>query len=304
MTDTSSADETWPSVELIVLNWESYEDTAECLDSLDALDYPNVRVVVVDNGSTDGSGERLAEEFPEYEFIFNEENLGFAAGNNVGIRRAMERDADYVLLLNNDTVVTEGFLRPLVETAESGDRVAAVGGVNRYYHSDGIHNAGVRFPLALGGKTMLWDRPRGEEPYESDYVPSCLVLLSAEFIEQHDVLCEDYFIGMEDTDLAWQARQNGWKVLVDPRSVIYHKTGMTSSKSHFVVYHTLRNRFRFASNRLSSRQRVLFLASLGIQLLGTVLLWAVRNHGDKIRAAKLALKDHVFDRQLRSYSQL
>jgi GT2 family glycosyltransferase len=304
MTRTSeSPRDEWPSVEIIILNWESYENTAECLESLESLEYPDARVTVVDNGSTDESGERLATEFEWCEFVFNETNLGFAGGNNVGIERARERGVDYVLLLNNDTVVTDGFLRPLVETAEERDRVAAVGGVNRYYHTNGIHNAGVRFPLALGGKTMLWNTPKGDDPYQTDYVPSCLVLLSSEFIERHDVLCDDYFVGMEDVDLAWQARTNGWKVLINPESVIYHKTGMTSSSSPFVVYQTVRNRLQFAANRLSVPERLVFTTSHLLQLFGELLLWTLKGDDDRFRAAKLALLDHVSSRKLRSYSQ-
>ncbi|MFC7026579.1 glycosyltransferase family 2 protein [Halomicroarcula sp. GCM10025710] len=196
---------------MIILNWESYDDTAECLASLESIDYPNANVIVVDNGSTDGSGDRLANEFPWCEFIFNDRNLGFAAGNNVGIERALERDTDYVLLLNNDTVVTEDFLTPLVKTAERNERVAAVGGVNLYATSGEVHNAGVRFPLALGGRTILREVPKREHVYETDYIPSCLLLLSPTFIREHDVLNEDYFIGMEDIDLAWQLGSMGGK---------------------------------------------------------------------------------------------
>ena len=108
-----------PKVSIITLTWNSYEVTRDCLLTLKKLDYPNFEIVVVDNGSTDGSQQQLAREFPDVRRICNATNLGFAGGNNVGIRDALARDADYLLLLNNDTIVSPSFLRELIRVGES-----------------------------------------------------------------------------------------------------------------------------------------------------------------------------------------
>src|SRR3990170_2313546 len=107
-----------PRVFIIILNWNGYADTAECVRSLYRITYPSFVIVVVDNGSIDGSVARLKDEFRDVVCMENKENLGFAGGNNEGIRYALEHGADYVLLLNNDTVVEAGFLDVLVRAAE------------------------------------------------------------------------------------------------------------------------------------------------------------------------------------------
>src|SRR4051812_28779275 len=112
-----------PQIAAVVLNWNNYQDSRDCLLSLQQATYPRLRVVLVDNGSSDGSGEQLAAEFPGADFMSNTTNLGFARGCNVGTRHALAHGADYVLLLNNDTVVTAGFLEPAVATAEADPRV-------------------------------------------------------------------------------------------------------------------------------------------------------------------------------------
>ena len=102
-----------PKVAIVVLNWNGKRDTVECLASLNEIDYSNYEILLVDNGSTDGSQKYFRAQYPEIELIENEMNLGFAEGNNVGIRHAMNGRADYVLLLNNDTFVHPKFLSEL-----------------------------------------------------------------------------------------------------------------------------------------------------------------------------------------------
>ena len=115
-----------PLVYVIVLNWNAEAVTAECLESLVGLAYPNYRVVLVDNGSSDHSGAVLARRFPDVCLLQMERNLGYTGGNNVGIRKALAAGADYVFLLNNDTTVAPDLLDQLVDIAESDTSIAAV----------------------------------------------------------------------------------------------------------------------------------------------------------------------------------
>ena len=125
----------YSKVTIILLNWNGKEDTIECLESLKHITYPNYEILLVDNGSTDGSVECFRERYPGMEIIENGENLGFAEGNNVGIRRAMDEGADYVLLLNNDTVVDPEFLGELVKVGESDPKIGIVGPKICYYNN-------------------------------------------------------------------------------------------------------------------------------------------------------------------------
>src|SRR5258708_32678625 len=135
-----------PKVSIVILNWNSYEVTRDCFLSLRKLASTNFEVVLVDNGSIDSSAEKLAQEFPETRVIKNDRNLGFTGGNNIGMRDALRRGTDYLLLLNNDTIVAPNFLRELVQTAE---RDVTIGMLNpkiyffepadRIWYAGGIH---------------------------------------------------------------------------------------------------------------------------------------------------------------------
>ena len=107
-----------PSISIVVLNWNGRDDTLACLESVERISYPNFRVIVVDNGSADNSVAAIRAAFPKVELIETHANLGFSGGNNVGIKRALEHGADYVLLLNNDTVVDPGLLDAFAATAK------------------------------------------------------------------------------------------------------------------------------------------------------------------------------------------
>lgn len=108
-----------PKVSIVILNWNGVKDTLECLESCFKIDYPNFEVIVVDNASLDGSLEKIKEKFPQVTLLQNSQNLGYAEGNNVGMRYAVTRGADYFWLLNNDTTVEVGALKMLVEVMES-----------------------------------------------------------------------------------------------------------------------------------------------------------------------------------------
>ena len=115
-----------PSVGIILLNWNDYKHTSACLDSLEKLDYENYKSIVVDNNSRDDSLLQLIQTYPNVHFIQNNQNLGFTGGNNVGIRYALKKQFEHILLLNNDTIVEPDFLRILVNKLESDPKIGAV----------------------------------------------------------------------------------------------------------------------------------------------------------------------------------
>jgi len=304
---TTTNREPHPSVAIIILTWENYEEASACLDSIESITYPNYRVIVVDNGSKDGSVETLQDEYDQYEFVLNEVNEGFAKGNNAGITYALETGADYVLLLNDDTVVTENFLEPLVETMESHNKVAAVGGVNIHADTYEIHNAGYRFYVALAGGGVMYREPQEDSAYPVDYVQSCLVLLNPEFLSEIGLLNENYFLGMEDVDLAWKAHERGWKVLTEPRSEIYHHVGETAGKlrlSGFSSYHKIRNKLQFASENLTRGQQVIMYVSLTVETALLLILWALLGNRENIRATIRGVRDYFNGAEFRDYDEI
>lgn len=304
-TTSASVDvESPPSVAIVVLTWENYEEAAACLDSLQSLTYPNYRIIVVDNGSEDGSAEWLQEEYDWCEFVLNDENEGFAKGNNAGIRYALDTGTDYVLLLNDDTIVFDDFVEPLVEVMQQHDRVAAVGGVNLFADSGEIHNAGYRFHPWAAAKGRLYRTPKSTEPYQVDYVQSCLVLLNPEFLEEVGLLNEDYFLGMEDVDLGWKAKERGWQVLTAPESKIYHHVGETAGRSPFSAYHKTRNKLQFATENLSLIKRIPLYLSVTVEALWLFTHWAKDRETRKMRATLLGAYDHLRNAGFRDYDEL
>lgn len=293
----------WPAVHVVVLTWENYAEVSDCLASIERISYPNFDVVVVDNGSQDGSLERLEREFEWCEFVRNGTNLGVTRGNNAGIEHAIDGGAEYVLLLNDDTIVTEGFLTSLVLTAERNPDAAVVGGVNYHASTGEIHNAGSRFSTLLGGQSFLIDEPTHDEPYPVDYVPTCLALLDAEFVAEHEVLSEAYFLGMEDVDLAVQARTAGREVLVTPDSRIFHRLGSTSSASPFAVYHRTRNKFEFANRHLEGSERRVFLVMAALWTAANCLRWLLRGDRRTVGAVIKATADARVGREFRPYEE-
>lgn len=227
-----------PLVYIVVLNWNGWRDTAACLDSLQALDYPNVRTVVVDNGSSDGSEAQLRDAYPEVTVLQSGANLGFAGGSNVGLRYALAREADYVWVLNNDTYVAPNTLNALVARALQTPKVGAVGSVLYNAHSDpDAPNqlqtwGGGRFNLVTGIARHV-TRPSCEAAL--DYLVAASVLLRCEALEQVGLFDDGYFMYWEDTDLSVRLRQHGWKLAVAAGATVWHKEAASSGKRSLVL---------------------------------------------------------------------
>jgi GT2 family glycosyltransferase len=298
-----------PKVGVVILNWNNYSDTASCLNSLDEITYENAFVVVVDNGSEDGSGERLANEFDWCEFGFNEENLGFSGGCNVGIEYALEQGADYVLLLNNDIEVSPDFLGPLVNTAERHKRVAAVGGVIYDGHSDDVWDAGGEM-RPLIANVSRYKEVKSNEEYRTEFVTCAQALLSKEFLQEH-LLDEEYFFGVEEIDLSWRANKDGWKLFTNPNSEVYHDVGSSTEEmfhgkrlfSSFQKYHNTRGRLYFASKNLNPLYALSYYAT-ALTMFPMFYLWLGVRYGrwDIIYAHFLSIYDYLTNRSIKKVS--
>ena len=237
-----------PLIHIIVLNWNGYNDTVECLESLQKVNYPDYKIILIDNGSRDGSVQKLKERFGKDEkikIIANEENLGFAGGNNVGIEYAMEKGADAVLLINNDTIVDENFLVELVKAAGENKR-AGVLGSQIYSESDPkrIWSAGWNVNRLLTKGVHIGydeiDERQYDEIKKCDYLTGCCLLVKKEVVKKIGVLADDYFLYYEDTDYCLRARKAGYDCLYVPASKIWHKISRSSKpgSSSYIYYHT------------------------------------------------------------------
>jgi GT2 family glycosyltransferase len=231
---------------IIILNWNGKKDTIECLESLKMVEYPNYEIILVDNGSTDGSVESLRKLYPDMEIIENLNNLGFAAGNNVGIRKAIEKGADYVLLLNNDTTVNKDFLNNLITVAKNDDMIGIAGPIIRYYsepENSWFEKGKINwFSFNIATHTKITD---DKEVVSTDFMTGCAFLIKKATIEKVGFLTDEYFFYFEDVDYSLRAKNAGFKIVVTPLSKIYHKVSATASKKFKPesLYYANRNRF-------------------------------------------------------------
>jgi GT2 family glycosyltransferase len=221
-----------PKVITVTVNWNRRDDTLACLGTLAALSYPNVQVIVVDNGSTDGSAAAIGEQFPRVEQIINPTNLGFAGGFNAGLRRALALGADYVFILNNDTLAPAGLLEPLVQAAGAPE-VGVTAPVIVYAADPArVWSAGAgRSALTLELTGNHGRRARLDTITAREFVSGCAMLIKRSVLEQVGVLDERFFMYYEDSDYCLRVRRAGFRLLVVPAACLAHKVSLSSNGS-------------------------------------------------------------------------
>lgn len=245
---------TEPKVAIITVNWNGWQDTIECLESLEKLDYANFSVIICDNGSQDDSVEQLKKWLEEHKkiavaLVENKENLGFAGGNNVGIKKALEDGYDYVWLLNNDTVVDKYALKKLSEYADKNPKTIC--GSKLMYYDDRTKTQ------ALGNKLNRYFGTTSFIVYEQDVRNIDFVVGASMFIPQQvfkdvGLLAEEYFLYYEEADL-WQRCLEKYSFACVLTSIVYHKEGAAigakniqkTKKSLMGDFYSIRNRILF-----------------------------------------------------------
>jgi GT2 family glycosyltransferase len=326
-----------PRVYVVLLNWNGWEDTIECLESVFRLSYPLFTVIVCDNASSDGSMEKIegwakgfiaascdspdlarltVPSIPKpigFDHIFSSAeaatslpsgsrllliqtgaNLGFAGGNNVGIRYALARgDCDYVWLLNNDTVVEPDSLSAMVQMAEADPKLGICGSQLRSYASPhGIQTMGGRRYARWSGRTRPLQElttPRvSTTPGAPDYVEGASMLVSRGCLETVGLLEESYFLYYEELDLAARVRPS-FQLGYSPESVVYHKEGASigsahvrSNRSALSDFYQARNRIVF-SRRYHSRFLLSVLTATGLSALHRLMIGRPQNTGAILR---------------------
>lgn len=232
-----------PRLAAVVLSWNGREETLVCLRSLAGVSYEPFDVVVVDNDSADGSADAVAAEFPDVELVRSERNLGYAGGMNLGAERALARGADYVLLLNNDTVVDADAPGALVAEAERRPGAAALCPVVYFAEPpDLVWYAGARLDPRRGyqGK-HLRDVPLAVR--ETERVCGAALLLPSRAIAELGLFDEELFAYAEDADWSLRAREAGRELLVVPAARVWHHVSSATGGegSAGALYYSVRN---------------------------------------------------------------
>ncbi len=237
-----------PLVSVIVINWNGRDYLMECLESLRRQTFFDCEIIVVDNGSTDGSVEILRSHFPECVIIPNTSNFGFAKGNNQGIKRAKGK---YIALLNNDAQTESRWLEELVKVAEEDHRIGMLASKIYLHGTDKvIDNVGhllYRDGLNRGRGRLEVDHGQFDQKEEVLFPSGCAALYRREMLEQIGLFDEDFFAYGDDTDLGLKGRMAGWKCLYVPGAVVYHRYSQSSGPySPLKAFYVERNRIWIA----------------------------------------------------------
>jgi hypothetical protein len=227
--DANSDCKTLPMIVCVVVNWNGWQDTVECLTSLRQQDYDGLQVIVVDNGSTNDSSRMIREAHPWVTVIETGRNLGFPGGCNVGTRLALERGADYVWLLNNDTIAPADTVRKLLQTAQKNPRAGAIGAVLYYMHDP------TRVQAWGGGKVNLWTGfvshfSKAAIFKKNTFLTGASMLLPRRICEEVGIFYEGYFMYCDDSDLCLRLHRSGYELVVCEDTAILHKEGGSSPK--------------------------------------------------------------------------
>ncbi len=251
---------------VIILNFNNGKDIISCLKSLIKA-YPKINIIVVDNNSTDNSPQSInLLEFRRLYITKNKKNLGFAKGMNNGIKLALKKGAKNILLLNPDTEVSSGFLGPLL-TNRSGI-VAPVIKFKR--KGEWIYDFGGRINFLIGRTKHLEKKSLDIPLFPIDYVSGCCMLIRRKVFEKIGFLDERYFLFFEDVDFCLRARRAGFRVALEPKSVILHKLSEGKAKSSRQIYHLLLSNLIFINNWIPVYRRplaYLYLFVLGLKML-------------------------------------
>jgi len=334
----------FPRVAIIILNWNGWKDTIECLESLYKINYLNYDVILIDNDSKDESIEKIWEycsggmevnskffkysnknkpikvfeisedearnnkvlNKDEYEklnsnnrmiLIKNKDNYGFTGGNNIGIRYALKNlNSNYILLLNNDTVVDPQFLNILVKEAQD-DNVGILG-PNVYYYSDPDR-------IVYIGGNINYYTGKITHPYfneikndlnisEIDYISGCSLLIKREVIEEVGLLNNQYFLYYEDTDWCLRAKNKGFKIIHAPEAKVWHKVLDSIERNSIIaLYYGVRNQFLLIRKNGKNRHKLIFFPYFTLSKIALLILFLVTNNKNKFFTVITAIKDVI-----------
>ncbi len=263
---------------IIVVCYNGVADTVECLESLRNLAYANFFTVVVDNASSDSTAEIVRTQFPEVTLIVNPQNTGFTGGNQTGVRAAFEHGAEFIFLLNPDTIVAPDLLERLMKTWEAQPNLGALGPVMLLYDEPQIvWSAGGELDARGQVRHLLQDEP---VPTNLIYQPSafvsgCGLLFSRRVFEQVGFFDERFFLYYEESDLCARIRKAGYEIGTAFQARLWHKVSRSTGKdSPLTLYYMRRNQLLYLKKHGTSFG--LFMAF--VESLRLLAVWTLKRN--------------------------
>lgn len=296
-----------PAVVLLTVTYQSAGFIDEWAQSIRALHYPNLRVVVVDSASTDGTVDRVRALVPQAEVIAGQENFGFARGNNVGLDRAFAGPCEFVLFMNSDAVATPESLDRLLAAAD--DRTVAIPKILWYFDHRIIstHAGGFDWTLGLFRDTFHGkpDGPASSVPRELETASFCCALVPRALFDEVGRFDETFFMYYEETDLLRRARERGFRIRYVPDAVVYHRESGSSGggwMTPFKLYYATRNRLYLVRKHQRSLARyALFTLYFWVTRIPQAVSLLARGQRVMLRAMLLGVADYYRGRMGRTY---
>jgi len=297
---------TQPYIISIILNTNRRADTLECLASLTQSTYRHHKVIVLDNHSTDGSVHAIRTAFPSVEIIELEKNLGYAGNNNVGIIAALAQDADWVFVLNEDTVLAPDCLAQLVAIGESDPRIGIVGPM--VYHHDEptvIQSAGGLLGRYWNSLHIAKDEPdqgQIDEPRAVDWISGCAILVRRAVIDQVGMIDERFFYYWEETEWCVRAGRADWRIMHVPQAKLWHKGVQRDYRPKpSVTYYSTRNRLLMLAKHHAPA--IVWMHAWG-QILRTLTSWSVKPKWRAMREHRNAMWHGMVDFLRQQWGQM
>ncbi|MEM3609755.1 MAG: glycosyltransferase family 2 protein [Candidatus Anstonellales archaeon] len=261
-----------PLVSIIILNYNGEKFIKRCLSSVLDTTYPRLEIIVIDNGSTDNSYEIIKQYESKVKLIRIPYNIGYSAGNNLGIKVSK---GDYIVLLNNDTIVNPSWISELVKVAESDQSIGILGCKVYYLGTKIIQHAGGKLNIYSDTlpHTGAFEKDHGQynEIKDVDYVSGVAMMINRKIIEKIGLLDVDYFLYWEDVDYCYRAKKAGYRVVYVPTAIIYHYEGGSAGKREAFKRLLLeRNRVLFVLKNFSSKECAFFILNDTMKQLNRV----------------------------------
>jgi GT2 family glycosyltransferase len=294
------------SIAIIILNWNGKYDTCECIESVQKLNYSNYKIIIVDNGSEDDSVRFLRQKYSDLLIIENGANLGYAEGNNRAIEYAIDRQFDYILLLNNDAIVDSQILNSFIDVSKSHPN-AGIFGAKIYYFNEPqkIWFAGGKIsPDLITGHEGIGEIDDGvswEEVMPIDYACGCALFFKSDVVKKIGLLEKKFFLMWEETDFCCKARRAGFECLFVPKALVWHKISASfkgGDEGYLQQYFMVRNRLLWIERNISFNLRLTFyrrvmLPDLNHYLRGCISPKSGLKHRIKSQVYMTAVSDYV-----------
>lgn len=283
---------------VILVNYNGKEHNEECIKSIFKSSYSNLQVIVVDNGSKDGSPELLREKFGDkINLIMTGKNLGFSGANNIGIKKALDDNCDYIVLLNNDTIIDKDlFYNMLKASKEESDAVISPK-IYYYDNRDIIWSAGADMRWKKGVTDQRGINQKDDGRYNKrekvEFATGCCLFIPSKVIKKVGYLTDDYFLYYEDTDYCMRIREKGFNIIYEPTAILYHKESASTggNLSKLYIYYNTRNRLIF-NKRFNKKNKIVYMPYFYITRFIKCVLWAINGRIDLVKVTFLAINDY------------